>query len=175
MNTKTASVITECMISNDWGESHFTIETNGIPHYIDEKSIQGYFAPEGSLYFEINTKDLTDKKLIWADCKKISNEPESSHYVLKSVKLIIGAMAVVGKIMEGKTVSEKTKYISTFINTENETEAIVYPYLDLDWNILKNDNEAHREKQLFERTIRQDLLENGFIQKENGRWILSDN
>ena len=151
-------------ISESWGDNKFTLLVDGKQYQIIECVTPGHFAPEGSIYFQISENE---RKCLWTGVEKIG---DTNIRTLICVKLSIGAIALLAKKIEGKEIIPIDKYIHVFINEENEQEAIVYPYFDLDWTTLKDHNEGFREYNLFQKDILPALKKQGFVQV-NGRWI----
>ena len=152
-----------------WGGKRFAIEIDGQSHSIIEKLIYGKWAPEGSYYIE-QLPDGTQNRIY--DNFEEYGKPNamSSGHRLKTVSSPIEEVAIVAKILEGKEIVMVSEDVQAVKNGDC-LEAIVYPFVDLDWEIAIA--EKNREINWFEKYARKDLEKYGFQKTIDDRWIKS--
>lgn len=159
---------------NGYGDDWYTLSINGTVHKIHAEIGQlgpAIAGPDHMKYLEID-ESQNQEKIVWSNyCINVPVHP-SQGYRLDISASVLGEMIITAKIIEGKEVSKVGSYIPTFVNDKEEVEAIVYPYLDLDWEILQNDYIAYHSQSLFEKRVVPELYKYGFSQNEEGRWVL---
>ena len=157
---------------NGWGDGEFTLEIAGKKYYIHDSLVVGHYSPEGNRYYVREEGENAAPRLIYQNCKRVGRQTDVSNgHKLMNVVLDIGSAATVARILQGYEVEHTGKYFNTFINDNGERQAIVYPFIEMEWEKFKGINEAYREDRIFEKNVKKELLEKGFAQNKGGFWV----
>lgn len=161
-------------ILGGYGDDWYTLSSNGKIYKIHAAVGQlcsPIAGPTHTCYLELDENNK-QKRIVWSNY--YINMPYSPNQGVRVdvVASTIGDMAITAKIIEGFEVSKIGDFIPVFVNEKKEKEAIVYPYIDLNWEILQSDYASCHAKNMFTERVLPELQKYGFVQNENGRWIL---
>ena len=150
-----------------WDDSECMLEVNGKRYNIKGKLIPGHWEPLGKIYYKIDDNDPMSQEWIYQDFK-MSDGNGANNIVLE-----IGLIATISRILQGYEIENTGNYFNTFINDNGVKQAIVYPYVEMEWENFKYTDEAYREEKKFFESVEKELIEKGFVKNENEFWIKS--